>query len=164
MQIPVYPRERNANGFRRIFVPPTIPESGAASTGRKRKPRQPRQPRKKQALHTGAKDRDGGSGNAGGSNPVPSGSGSSAATTSAAATAASVPATKQPVDVVSSKQQAHQHGASSRTNGQLQAPPKTHPPQSPQSIAATGAEREHGSGSVDMHVPAGNSGALGLKV
>ncbi|KAJ2394944.1 hypothetical protein GGI05_001813 [Coemansia sp. RSA 2603] len=160
MQIPVYPRERNANGFRRIFVPPTIPESGAASTGRKRKPRQPRQPRKKQALDTSAKDRDGGSGNAGGSNPVPSGSGSSAATTSAAATA-SAPATKQPVDVVSPKQQAHQHGASSRTNGQLQAPPKTHPPQS---IAATGAEREHGSGSVDMHVPAGNSGALGLKV
>ncbi|KAJ1722631.1 hypothetical protein LPJ53_002973 [Coemansia erecta] len=188
MQMPVYPREHNANGFRRIYVPSAVPESDAASTGRKRKQRQPRQPRKKRALDAAEKGRDIGGGNAGG-NPEPSGSGTSAAgpSVSGASTAgpsgsststvggpsgssastAAAPATRQPADVVTQKQQPHKPSpsTSSQTNGHIQAPIKTHPPQPPKSIAATGAEHEHYSSSDDdMQVPPGNSGPLGLKV
>ncbi|KAJ1815759.1 hypothetical protein LPJ56_002571, partial [Coemansia sp. RSA 2599] len=52
MQMPLYPRERHVGGFRRIYVPPPVSETGAVA-GKKRKPRQPRQPRKKQALDGG---------------------------------------------------------------------------------------------------------------
>ncbi|KAI8323793.1 hypothetical protein GQ54DRAFT_338417 [Martensiomyces pterosporus] len=50
MRLPVYPREQK-NTYRRIYVPPLIPETTAA--GKKRKPRQPRQPRKKKAAPDG---------------------------------------------------------------------------------------------------------------
>ncbi|KAJ1724762.1 hypothetical protein LPJ61_005705, partial [Coemansia biformis] len=48
MCLPVYLREPQA-GFRHVFVPPLVPETGGAA-GKKRKQRQPRQPRKRLAL------------------------------------------------------------------------------------------------------------------
>ncbi|KAJ2232137.1 hypothetical protein IWW45_005192 [Coemansia sp. RSA 485] len=62
MQMPLYPRERQVGGFRRIFVPLPVSETGAVA-GKKRKPRQPRQPRKKQILDSNGTGTGTGSGN-----------------------------------------------------------------------------------------------------
>ncbi|KAJ1887401.1 hypothetical protein LPJ66_009141, partial [Kickxella alabastrina] len=116
MQLPVFPRE-HAGGFRRLFVPSTAPEPGAAA-GKKRKARQPRQPKKKQALDAGNGTPKGGAGPAA---PKP------AATAAAAATAVLA---KQPPSAVKAaadgsqrviKQAAgNQQKALGRVNGQQQ--------------------------------------------
>ncbi|KAJ2768425.1 hypothetical protein IWQ57_003537, partial [Coemansia nantahalensis] len=151
MSLAVYPRTPKA-GPRRVFVPPLVPESGSAAAaaavaGKKRKPRQPRQPKKRLAVD--AADKPAAADGLARAPPVDG----------QAAWGAKPPQPQPPqrVDVV---------GARLPLAALPDSAPRPPPPQAQLAAGSSsgGAGDRSSHGSVDIHVPPGTSGPLGLKV